>query len=124
MFHRFFTWFETFQGALFAAVWCLLAMVLQLSDEDPSTGWAIAMAACVMWWVYKARKALKNKSTNKVSVKLTNDQEQRIKEATEAFHATMKEVELELTQAMRVAEEKDVQSNRRADQEDGTERDD
>ena len=114
---RFFKWLETFPGALFAALWCLLAMVMQLSGDDPSTGWAITMAACVMWWVYKARKALKNKSTSGINVKLTDDQEQRIKQATEDFHTTIKGIELELTRAMRVSEEKaDVQSNQLKDQ--------
>jgi hypothetical protein len=51
-------------------------------------------------------------------VKLTDDQEQRIKKATEDFHSTMKEVELELTRAAR--EKACVQSTQEEDTEEKT----
>jgi hypothetical protein len=125
MWNNYFDWTRTFKGALFWAVFCLFALFLALSGPEPSRTWAILDAVCCFYWVLVARKALKRKA-NDDAIDLTPEQMDRVKEATNNLHDTLKEVERELTRKKRVAkreaeESSDVQSDQRKDQEAGAE---
>jgi hypothetical protein len=102
-----------------------MALLLAVSGKEPSYGWAIADAVCCGYWVWMARRAIKRKAdgldsvVDELNIDLTDDQKARIKAATEALRVVLQEVDLELTVAKR--EKARVQSDERADQEDGKE---
>ncbi len=106
-----------FFPALVLAMFSFLCMGLNIAEG--ATFWAWLMGIATLCWLDITRLALKKKGTSESGVKLTDGQEQRIKTATEEFHATMKEIELELVRAAK--EKANVQSHQRKDQEAGRE---
>ena len=121
---KFVAWCDTFKGALCLACLAVFAMFMELSGDDPSPGWAVFDGVCCLYWVWVARRAIKGGNL-KSNVQLTPDQRQRIKEATDNLGAVLREVDREITTAQRaLKEQSDVQSDKRTDQEDGSEGDD
>jgi hypothetical protein len=75
------------------------------------------MVGLIIYWAWAGKRALSTKSED--NVPLTPEQLAKIQAATDELHATMKEIDLELKIAAR--EEANVQSDRRKDQEAGSE---
>jgi hypothetical protein len=75
------------------------------------------MVGLIIYWAWAGRRALSTKS--EVNMPLTPEQIAKIQAATDELHATMKEIDLELTIAAR--EEANVQSDKRKDKEAGSE---
>jgi hypothetical protein len=106
---------SSFWWCLANALVCLWLLAIQLEAGD--TLWTWAMVGLIIYWAWAGKRALNTKRDD--NVPLTPEQLAKIQAATDELHATMKEIDLELKIAAR--EEANVQSDRRKDQEAGSE---
>jgi hypothetical protein len=93
MFRRIAAWLNSFVGALVMGVLSFFSLLGELGPEG-SDGWAWLYGVLTCWWLYLAYKA-KNRDPIEHG-ELTVDQKVRIREATQAFHAVLKEIDDEM----------------------------
>ncbi len=92
---RLYEWTQSFKGALSFACFSLLALLMVLSEDEPSMGWAVADAVCVMYWVNVARMAIKGDKGSK-GKPVTQDEIDMLKELKREMSRIIVKKEFEL----------------------------
>jgi hypothetical protein len=127
MIARFCRWSISFKGALFFCIVGLLNVAMSLHSGSMTLWFDVAF---VVFWVWIAKRALRTQADlDEFSMVLTQEQKDKIHEASTHLADVIAEVEAEYRQQelahnLKQREKARVQSDKREDQEAGTKGDD
>ena len=85
--------FSSFWWCLVNALLCLY--VLAVNIQAGNEGWTWAMVACILYWAWAGRRALKRTEIDEHDAEYNEDQKARITVAVKALGKVIEEVESE-----------------------------
>lgn len=91
MFNKVGEFLSSFPGAMFMAVFSFICLLGELDS-----GWAWVYGGLTVYWLFGAWRAKNRGSMEQLTDDLTDDQKARIKDATQAFHAVLQEIDDEM----------------------------